>query len=216
MQLVASIADPMDIPEAEADGADMIELRLDLFPRHLPESAVRAIRECRLPILLTVRSSEEGGAFSGNPGDWKALMEPWLTRAAMIDIEQRFSRKADYYWNLGKGVIASFHTKEMPSGEELQEIASTLRSYGIPKIVVGPRSPEDVLSICAFTLHTEKPVITGIMGSRFRFARLILPLFGSSLLFCAAGRPTAEGQFTVREARLILTLFANSGLEGRE
>lgn len=204
MQLVASVADPQDIPGAVAEGADCIELRLDLFPCELPVAGVQAVRECRLPIILTVRSGEEGGAFSGSTGEWRALMEPWLPLAAMIDIEQRFSTTAPVYQDLGKEIIASFHTALMPSGPELREIESRLRRYGIPKIVVGPCSPDDVLSLCAFTLHAEQPVITSVMGSRFRFARLILPLFGSSFLFCAAGRPTAEGQFSVREARELL------------
>jgi 3-dehydroquinate dehydratase-1 len=204
MQLVASVADPQDIPGAEADGADCIELRLDLVPGILPEAGIRTVRECRLPIILTVRSREEGGAFDGSTGEWRALMKPWLPLAAMIDIEQRFSTAAPEYQDLGKEIIASFHTALMPSGPELREIESRLRSYGIPKIVVGPQSVEDVLSLCAFTLHAEKPVITSVMGTRFRFARLTLPLFGSSFLFCAAGRPTAEGQFPVREARQLL------------
>lgn len=204
MQLVASVADPKDIPGAEADGADIIELRLDLLTRKIPQSAVQAVRECSLPIILTVRSSGEGGSFSGSAEDWAFLMEPWLPLATMVDIEQRFSAAAPRYRNLGKGIIASFHTPVMPSGNELREVESRLRRYGIPKIVVGPRSPEDVLTLCAFTLHAEQPVITSIMGSRFRFARLILPLFGSSYLFCAAGRPTAEGQFPVREARVLM------------
>jgi 3-dehydroquinate dehydratase-1 len=204
MQLVASVADPRDIPGAAAAGADCIELRLDLFPQNLPETSAQAIRECRLPLILTVRSREEGGAFDGSIGDWRALMEPWLPLAAMIDIELRFSTAAREYQELGKGIIASFHTQMMPSGPELREIETRLRRYGIPKIVVGPCSPDDVLSLCAFTLHAEHPVITSIMGSRFRFARLILPLFGSSFLFCAAGRPTAEGQFPVKEARELL------------
>ena len=204
MQLVASVADPQDIPGAEGEGADCIELRLDLFPRTLPEPALCAARDCRLPIILTVRSRDEGGAFTGSIGDWRALMEPWLPLAAMIDIEQRFSTAVREYQDLGKEIIASFHTPLMPSGAKLREIESRLRCYGIPKIVVGPQSVEDVLSLCAFTLHAEQPVITSVMGSRFRFARLILPLFGSSFLFCAAGRPTAEGQFSVREARDLL------------
>lgn len=204
MQLVASVSDPADIARAVADGADMIELRLDLIPRNLPGSALRTIRGCTLPIILTVRTMEEGGAFSGNTGEWQALIEPWLSLAAVVDIEQRFSATASDYQNLGKEIIASFHTDRMPSEHELRGIEVRLRGYGIPKIVVTPRSPEDVLSLCTFTLAADHPVITSTMGSRFRFARIILPLFGSSHLFCAAGRPTAEGQFTVREARAIL------------
>jgi 3-dehydroquinate dehydratase-1 len=43
------------------------------------------------------------------------------------------------------------------------------------------------------------------MGGEFRFARILLPIFGSSMIFCYAGIPAAEGQFTVAEARQILT-----------
>jgi 3-dehydroquinate dehydratase-1 len=42
------------------------------------------------------------------------------------------------------------------------------------------------------------------MGGKFRFARILLPIFGSEMFFAYAGVPAAEGQFQVREARDIL------------
>jgi 3-dehydroquinate dehydratase-1 len=37
------------------------------------------------------------------------------------------------------------------------------------------------------------------MGSSFRYARAVLPLFGSELAYCHMGETTAEGQYSVEE-----------------
>ena len=205
MQLVASVAHPASVPEAEMAGADCIELRLDLFPTPFPEEGGEAVRHCRLPIILTVRSREEGGTFTGGTREWQALMEPWLPYAAMVDVEQQFSRSAPPLRDRGISIIASFHTQQMPSATELTAFESRLRRYGIPKIVVRPGSPDDVITLCSFTLHARQPIITSIMGPEFRYARIILPLFGSAMVFSYAGKPTAEGQFSVGEARHLLS-----------
>jgi 3-dehydroquinate dehydratase I len=207
MQLVASVAHPTSVPEAEMAGADCIELRLDLFPSPYPEEGVDAVRHCRLPVILTVRSRDEGGAFTGGTREWQALMEPWLPYAAMVDVEQQFSLSAPLLRDLGMSIIASFHTQQMPSATELSAIESRLRRYGTPKIVVQPRNPDDVITLCSFTLHAGQPIITSIMGPEFRYARMILPLFGSAMVFSYAGKPTAVGQFSVGEARQLLSFL---------
>jgi 3-dehydroquinate dehydratase-1 len=205
MQVVASVVDPRYIPVAQEAGADVIELRLDRFPDGLtPESAI-ILEENPLPIILTVRSRLEGGGFSGPPEDWQARIDPFLPYAAFVDMEQQFSAFEPEIRRSGKTVIASFHHDGMLSPDDLAAAAARLRQYGIPKIVVRPETVEDVLAFCSFTYHTEKPVITSIMGENFRFARILLPLFGSSMIFCYAGIPVADGQFTVREARQVLT-----------
>jgi 3-dehydroquinate dehydratase-1 len=205
MQLVASVANPAYVHEAEAEGADCIELRLDLFPSPFPAEGVEVIRNCRLPVILTVRSRYEGGAFTGGLREWQALMEPWFSYAAMVDVEQQFYPSAPLLRDLGISIIASYHTQQMPSESELSAIESRLRRYGIPKIVVRPGTPDDVITLCSFTLHARQPIITSIMGPEFRYARMILPLFGSAMVFSYAGKPTAEGQFSVREAKQLLS-----------
>jgi 3-dehydroquinate dehydratase-1 len=37
------------------------------------------------------------------------------------------------------------------------------------------------------------------MGSHLRYARAILPLFGSEFVYCHTGNPTAGGQYSVAE-----------------
>ncbi|NTU99837.1 MAG: type I 3-dehydroquinate dehydratase [Methanoregulaceae archaeon] len=163
------------------------------------------LAENTLPLILTVRSRQEGGGFMGSPDDWRELVEPFLSSAMYVDLEQRFAGFAPEMKHLGKTVIASFHHEGMLSPEDLEDAVSGLRQYGIPKIVVKPGTLSDVLAFCSFTIHSEKPVITSIMGGGFRFGRILLPLFGSSMIFCYAGLPAAEGQFTVPEARQILS-----------
>ena len=45
----------------------------------------------------------------------------------------------------------------------------------------------------------KKTGCTGVMGASFRYARAILPLFGSEFVYCHTGVPTAEGQYSVKE-----------------
>jgi 3-dehydroquinate dehydratase-1 len=205
MQVVASVVDPRYIPVAEEAGADVIELRLDRFPAVLTPEYATILDETNLPLILTVRSRHEGGEFSGSPDDWQVLIQPFLPYAAFVDMEQQFAAFAPEIRRSGKVVIASFHHDGMLSSEAMASAGLRLRQYGIPKIVVRPETVEDVLAFCSFTYHAEKPVITSIMGEKFRFARILLPLFGSMMVFCYAGIPAAVGQFTVREARQILT-----------
>lgn len=201
MQYVASVADPRHIPEAEEAGADVVELRLDLFPRTTSPDQEIFVRQCTLPLIVTVRSRQEGGNFRGGPDDWWTLVSPWLPEATYIDVEQDFSMLVPLIQDNGPAIIASFHSGRMLLGGELGAVASRLRAYGIPKVVVRPEHPIDVLTLCWFTERTEKPIITSIIGSRYRYSRVMLPLFGSAMAFGYAGEATAEGQFHVREMR---------------
>jgi 3-dehydroquinate dehydratase-1 len=96
----------------------------------------------------------------------------------------------------------------MPTPPELGRIEEMLRSYGdIPKIVVKPRTRDDLFR--AYRVHPPgaEPICTSIMGAEFRYARAILPLMGSEFTFCHAGTPTAEGQYHISEMRQLADLL---------
>ena len=208
MQLIASVSDPADIPDAVAGGADVIELRLDLIPGDLPGPSLRAIRGCTLPIILTVRSREEGGGFVGDADLWAGIVGPIAGYVDIVDVETRYSKHAPSLRSQGARILASLHTDDMPGQADLERIERTLRSYGdIPKIVVRPENLDELLDLLRFTANAQKPICTSVMGGRFRFARAILPLFGSEFVFCHAGRPMAEGQYHIREMREIAELL---------
>jgi len=208
MLFVASVPDTSFIPAALACGADIIEVRLDLSGTFSQEEAGVAFGDVPVPLIFTVRSAAEGGKFSGDPDDWWETLRPCLPYATYVDVERAFRSFAPDLRKSGKTVIASFHTASMPDAGSLEALRRDLASFGdIPKIVVGPDSEEDVLSLLAFTLHAEKPIVTSVMGSRFSFARLVLPFFGSSFVFCHAGSPAAEGQVHISRAREIMEPF---------
>jgi len=208
MLFVASVPDTSLIPAALAYRADIIEIRLDLAGPFSREEAKVAFGDVRVPLIFTVRSAAEGGKFSGDSSDWWDMLQPCIPYATYVDVERAFRTFAPDLQKSGKTVIASFHTASMPDAGSLEATRRVLVSFGdIPKIVVGPDSEEDVLSLLAFTLHAEKPIVTSVMGSRFSFARLMLPFFGSSFVFCHVGSPAAEGQIHISRAREIMESF---------
>jgi len=208
MKLIVSVSDPDDIATALDYRPDLIELRLDLMPDTPPGTLEDWLSGSDTPVILTLRSRNEGGQFAGSPGTWEQAVEPYLDLPDYVDIEGQFRSAAPGISARGCSVIASWHTFSMPSRECLEEKHKILRGYGdIPKIIAVPGDESDILALCRFTAETQKPLITGTLGPAFRFSRIFLLFFGSWAAFCHCGRPAAPGQFHIREAQEILRLL---------
>lgn len=209
MQIVASLTDPMLAGRAQEQGATMVELRFDLIAGD-PVAAVKQCKEhCSLPIIATYRSALEGGRYFGSPEEWKAKIAPLLPLVDYVDVEQQFAKEAGPVKEAGKRIIASHHSARMLPLHVLFVLEQELRAYGdIPKIIVTPENEDDVLNLAAFTRAAKKPICTGVMGERFRYARAILPLFGSELVYCHTGEATAAGQYSVEEFVALRKLLA--------
>jgi 3-dehydroquinate dehydratase-1 len=211
MKIVAALTDPADASTAQDQGADIAELRFDLIDGD-PVAIVQACRDaCSMPIIATVRSAEEGGKFFGSAEDWFEMIRPVIPLVDYIDVEQRFSRYTTSVKQAGKTIIASHHTGTMIPLHDLFLLERDLRVYGdIVKIIVTPLEEDDIINLIAFTHAVKKPLCTGVMGTRFRYARAILPLFGSHLVYCHAGKKTADGQYSVDEfVRLMKIVTGN-------
>jgi len=127
-------------------------------------------------------------------------LSPVIPFSDYVDIEQQYAENAPAIRMVGKQVIASSHEGRMLPLSELFHLERNLRAFGdIPKIIVTPESEDDLIDLISFTTAAKKPICTGVMGSGFRYARAILPLFGSELVYCHTGTPTAEGQYSVEE-----------------
>jgi 3-dehydroquinate dehydratase-1 len=213
MKIVAALTDPAHASRAQELGADMVELRFDLMEGD-PLSCVQTCKEvCSLPIIATLRSALEGGQFFGDTGVWYDKIRPLIPLVDYVDIEQRFASCARQVKEAGKTIIASHHSGEMIPLHELFVKERELRAYGdIVKIIVTPGNKEDIVELIAFTHAVKRPVCTGVMGAEFRYARAILPLFGSELVYCHVGTSTATGQYSVHEfVRLMELLKPVSG-----
>lgn len=200
MKIIAALTDPTHAVMAQEQGADLIELRLDLFRGDLVEQTRRCREQVTLPLIATLRSAPEGGRYFGNAEEWMERLSPLVPLVDYIDIEQRFTAHAPALRAAGKQIIASCHEGRMLSLTELFQVERNLREFGdIPKIIVTPQTDDDLIDLISFTSAAKKPICTGVMGSQLRYARAILPLFGSEFVYCHTGSPTAEGQYSVEE-----------------
>ena len=164
------------------------------------------------PVILTLRSSEEGGAFAQDADTWMDTIMPFLSYVTMVDVEIRYRKFAQSLKEMGKTIIASCHSNEMLSSDALTALYQDLRRYGdIPKIAVHPRDTDDLLTLLTFTHTSGKPLIVSVTGGSCRYARPLLPLFGSLFTYCYIDNPTAKGQYSLREMRMIFQLI-NPGI----
>jgi 3-dehydroquinate dehydratase-1 len=200
MKIIAALTDPLDASRAQEEGADIVELRFDMMAGD-PVNLVQTCREvCSLPVIATIRSAQEGGQFFGDAGSWFERIRPVIPLVEFIDVEQGFASNAIRIKEAGKQIIASHHSGQMMPLHDLFRLERDLRLFGdIVKIIVTPQNEEDIIELIAFTHAAKKPVCTGVMGAQFRYARAILPLFGSELVYCHTGNRTAEGQYSVQE-----------------
>ena len=213
MKIVAALTDPALASLAQEQGADMVELRFDLIEGD-PVSSVNICKKvCSLPVIATIRSAQEGGQFFGDAVSWYEKIRPLIPLVDVVDIEQQFEPYACFVKEEGKTIIASHHYGDMMMLPELFDTERKLRAYGdIVKIIVTPKNQEDIIELIAFTHAIKKPLCTGVMGGQFRYARAILPLFGSDMVYCHVGTATAAGQYSVQEfVRLMEWLKPISG-----
>ncbi len=211
--IVASISDnPLESGlNAKRLGADILELRIDLLGADT--QILRELRKVGLPVIITNRMKQEGGAWEGTEHDRIRTLLSLLDLADAIDIELCAGMR-DVVVNktriAGKTVIISTHDfKRTPEYDVMMGMIRESFDAGadIAKIAVMPRSHEDVLRLLDVTLHAGRPVCTIAMGETGRHSRVIAPIYGSVMTYGHAGTETAPGQLRVDELRSILKIL---------
>ena len=190
------------------DGADLIELRVDMF-RDLSETYVRDIigkAKSRLgkPIIVTIRSYDEGGAVELSDKERKSLFKSIIEHADAVDIEidsEIFGSIVKLAHKKKKASIGSFHDfQKTPPYDDIAAIIKKARSFraDIAKIAVMPTGPDDLRTITDITLrHYDAGLITIAMGEIGMAARIFLPMIGSLMTFASYETPTAPGQLSL-------------------
>jgi len=207
---------------------DVVEWRIDWFdgvediPRLL--SLLHRLRAffSATPLLVTFRSSREGGAREISVENYVDLLCRIISSgdADLIDVEL-FSgadtvRKIVYAaQQAGVAVIGSSHDfAKTPDEAEIISRLEQMRALGcdMAKIAVMPQTPRDVLTLLSATgrmkaMHPEMPIITMSMGQLGMVSRLCGEVFGSALTFGSAGQASAPGQVDAAQLREILNLL---------
>lgn len=208
---------------AKESGADVIELRIDLLEGE--EKSVEKVKEFvamlmeAIPIIVTNRKKEEGGAFVGTEEERIVMLNSILETAEVdaVDVEffspaERKSEIIEKAKSRHIPVILSFHDFQgMPSREDILRIIASMYEEGgsIAKIAVTPKTLSDTLLLLDITHKVSsegKLLVTIGMGPVGRHLRVIAPLYGSALTygFIEGEEGVAPGQLSVKELRSIM------------
>ncbi|TYZ61732.1 hypothetical protein PybrP1_012406 [[Pythium] brassicae (nom. inval.)] len=209
-------------------GVDALELRVDLLAAFDDAAAVAAqvalLRALSpLPIIFTVRSRGQGGAFPDDdePGMFRLLALGVRLGCEFVDVETCWSRAARAQLLAARrrsAVISSFHAVQQPTSEaDVKAIFRECHEQGrveVVKVVVKAFAPQDALMVhrlateFAAAWRHEVPIValcTTDAGKLTRVLNRVLTPVTHPLLPAAA----APGQLSVAE---ILSLRQQLGL----
>ncbi|HMK16290.1 MAG TPA: type I 3-dehydroquinate dehydratase, partial [Methanomicrobiales archaeon] len=104
---MATVVSAREAASAAALGPDLLEARLDLMGGD-PWGELPSIRAAfGGPVILTLRSTAEGGRFAGGPAAWWEALRPLLRFGDLVDVELPFASFVPLIRRAGKGIIAS-------------------------------------------------------------------------------------------------------------
>jgi 3-dehydroquinate dehydratase type I len=204
-----------------ADGADLVELRADLWdapdPGALPGLLTRLRRGGR-PVILTARAAAEGGRPL-DEGVRKALYEAGLEHADAIDVEIASTEIAGALVPKARAarrtVILSAHVLDAtPPAATLMALVDLARTRGadLTKIATHTADVDDVRTLLEVTLAARTYGIVTLAMGPLGAARVFLPMAGSLLTYAHVGRPTApSGQLPLDELVALLRRFYPDG-----
>ncbi len=222
-RIVAVVAAP-DVEatarKAGAQGADLIEVRLDRDPRLDPERAHAAVVAAKaaagLPVIATIRLAAELGEWSGSEAARLAIFEAVAHDADLLDVElaarEIRERVVELCARAGKLSIASCHDLQgtPPAATMTALAAEAVVALGadVFKICPTPRGPVDVARLLSFVQsfrdRYERAQIVGMaLGAEGSTSRIMGPVFGSCMTygFVEGDAPAAPGQLSIRALR---------------
>jgi len=185
-------------------GIDLAEIRLDLLLSKgvEPEKILEAMAKKELPILLTLRTREEGGAFNWRSRQRVLFFLAFLPFADAVDLEltnlPRLSRVLRAVRRSKRDLVLSSHSlKRKLTPLRLKRLLAEFRKTraAVYKIVGLARRSRDLRTLAEplLTLPHMRLAIQA-SGPLATASRLSLPALGSRLLYVHLDEPAAPGQ----------------------
>lgn len=201
------------------DCCEMLEWRVDLLLEELSAAEVESRQDLRLPVLVTVRDSEEGGKGDLSLNERREWFMKLMPVATAIDIEvanmESLSDVIRAAREKNVAVIGSAHNFEKVFDEKtLREKGDQARSLGadLVKIAHYLNEPADLLTGTEWLMENRRegrPAALMGMGKLGPVSRLLHAQAGSRLVYGYLGTsPTAPGQLPAREFSRILDQIA--------
>jgi shikimate dehydrogenase/3-dehydroquinate dehydratase type I len=195
--------------EAFAQGADMVEVRLDrLKLSRLSSNNLAPMRKSiQGPAIGTLRSSIEGGGsrLSGRARE-KALREIFASGFDYVDLELDRDGRLMREMKRKKhrpAIIASFHFKRPAPMKSVEaKLRQACKAGDIGKVAMPCEDSAQALGLAAMgmvhSLKGDRFALIG-MGEQGQVTRVCARQMGSSMVYCSLqDRPAAPGQLDVR------------------
>jgi 3-dehydroquinate dehydratase I len=188
---------------------DLFELRLDHLVRIAGELENKLLR-LRVPLIITARHSQEGGANKLTLRERRDLLSRFLCKARYIDVELRSASALRSVLELAreKNVrrIISFHSlKSTPGSRSLRRKARTAKAHGadIFKVATRTDTPVQLARLLDFTTQKDVDLAVSAMGigKLGAISRVLLSRAGSVLVYASLSDSDIEGQMSLEKLR---------------
>ncbi|GAA3016365.1 type I 3-dehydroquinate dehydratase [Tetragenococcus solitarius] len=210
------------------ENADLVEWRIDHFANVRDSQLVNETSKklynklADLPLLITFRTADEGGALQlKNEEEYFLICKNVVENQCsdLLDLELfRDARKRQEMIKLAqkndiKIIMSNHNFEKTPEKEKIFNRLQMMQNFGadIAKIAVMPNSVEDILSLLDVTHQAKQklqiPIITMAMGDLGKLSRISGDIFGSCLTFGTVGKASAPGQIESEQLRSILDVL---------
>ena len=210
---------------------DVVEWRVDWFDDvFATEKVLETAKELQevlkdIPVLLTFRTSKEGGEKAIETPVYVELNQK-ISATGYVDLvdmeaftgDDAVKAVVEEAHKHGVKVVASNHDfDKTPAKSDIIYRLRKMQELGadIPKIAVMPQNKKDVLTLLAATEemvdnYADRPIITMSMAATGVISRVCGEVFGSALTFGAVGKASAPGQMGAGELKEMLTTLHES------
>ena len=194
-------------------GADILEIRLDLLGIKDTKSALEMIAEVKaavnLSCIATNRLPIDGGKWEGPEEKRIQLLLDILPVVDAVDVELAAApdlreKLISTTHELGKTVIVSHHDfNGTPSMDKIKDMLEMAWQSGgdIAKFAVKANSSADTINLLRITHEATRPVCLIAMGDLGKHTRVIAPFYGSVLTYGSVGEAVAPGQLSIAELK---------------
>jgi len=197
--------------------ADIVEVRLDIFKKAGVELEIieKALETRKRPVLLTLRTTDEGGVYPWKSRERVVLFHQLIPKVDVIDLELanahlirpilKFARQA------GCPIILSAHSlRRKLTLRKMDRLLREFRGYRaeVYKIVSMARTKKD-LGLLALTLIDNPRTTLAIMGvgPMSAASRMVLPILGSKLVYGYLDTPIFKEQPSIEQVAQSLGTF---------
>lgn len=191
--------------QAKVDGADIVEIRIDLLNNFNPKADLTILlKERPLPIIITYRPKWEGGEYEGDEATRLDVLRLAIELDAdYVDVELQVATDfiksmRDKKSRMCKIIVSNHNFESTPSVEELRHLVERLQSTGadIVKFTTTATNITDVARVFQVFPHSQVPIIASVISSRGLISSILCPKFGGYLTFgsLGPGKESASGQ----------------------